>query len=243
MDDYGVLLGVVAVFSVVHSLFGVGLLVFGTPTLLALGFPFEVAVANLLPPSFAISALQSFQGRRHVGRLGARILAWCVPGIVLGMFLVVGRHWVVDVKGVVAAALLFSAAARFSKRIEAWLGSLLERVTPLYLAGMGFVHGLSNMGGGFLTIYVGTLYREKDAIRANIAFGYLIFVAAQLAVLGWLRPDVFDLGTLAASALALGVYLSVGQFLYLRSSRALYQHAITVLMASYGIVLLAQAVG
>ena len=70
MDDYGVLLGVVAVFSVVHSLFGVGLLVFGTPTLLALGFPFEVAVANLLPPSFAISALQSFQGRRHVGRLG-----------------------------------------------------------------------------------------------------------------------------------------------------------------------------
>ena len=62
-------------------------------------------------------------------------------------------------------------------------------------------------------------------------------------MLGWLRPDVFDLGTLAASVLALGVYLSVGQFLYLRSSRALYQHAITVLMASYGIVLLAQAVG
>ena len=43
MDDYGVLLGVVAVFSVVQSLFGVGLLVFGTPTLL-LALPAAVVI-------------------------------------------------------------------------------------------------------------------------------------------------------------------------------------------------------
>ncbi len=48
----------VLVLAVVQSVFGVGLLVFGTPTLLLLGYPFDQVLAYLLPCSILISALQ-----------------------------------------------------------------------------------------------------------------------------------------------------------------------------------------
>ena len=47
---------VIIVLAVVQSLFGVGLLVFGTPTLLLLGYPYQDALAILLPaPLVAVS--------------------------------------------------------------------------------------------------------------------------------------------------------------------------------------------
>ncbi len=50
---------VVAFFSIVQSLFGVGLLVFGTPTFLLLGASYVESVGYLLPSSLLLSALQS----------------------------------------------------------------------------------------------------------------------------------------------------------------------------------------
>ena len=48
---------------------------------------------------------------------------------------------------------------------------------------MGFVHGISNMGGGFLTIFATALYDDKARTRANIAYGYLVFAVSQISVL------------------------------------------------------------
>ena len=50
---------VIAVFSVVQSIFGVGLLVFGTPTFLLLGVSYVDAVGYLLPSSLLLSFLQT----------------------------------------------------------------------------------------------------------------------------------------------------------------------------------------
>ena len=40
---------IISVLSIVQSLFGIGLLVFGTPTLLLMGYPFPNTLAILLP--------------------------------------------------------------------------------------------------------------------------------------------------------------------------------------------------
>ena len=52
------LAALIVALATVQSLFGVGLLVFGTPTLLLLGLPFDRVLLLLLPCSITVSALQ-----------------------------------------------------------------------------------------------------------------------------------------------------------------------------------------
>ncbi|WP_244115554.1 hypothetical protein [Burkholderia gladioli] len=63
MHDPYLLAGIVALLAVVQSIFGMGVLVFGTPTLLLLGFDFTSVLGLLLPSSMAISAIQVATGR------------------------------------------------------------------------------------------------------------------------------------------------------------------------------------
>jgi hypothetical protein len=87
---------------------------------------------------------------------------------------------------------------------------------------------------------VSSSIHEKDSIRANIAYGYLIFAAAQLAVLGVLDPSVFSQNSLILSAVSLLTYATVGQLLYLKSPKAVYQQLMTVLVLAYGAILIVQ---
>ena len=234
------LLIIVFTFSIVQSLFGVGLLVFGTPTLLLLGFPFEETIAYLLPPSVLISLMQTLHGRQYIGQLRNSILLYCVPFIVVGLALVLSNIFILDVKILVGAALVFSAITRSNRRVQKWLAGVMKRYTPFYLMVMGWVHGVSNMGGGFLTIYVGTLYTDKENTRANIAFGYLVFALSQIAVLLMLHPTAFHMNCLGLAVIGLGTYLTIGNFIYFKSSRGVYQRLITAFMLAYGVVLIGQ---
>ena len=105
---------------------------------------------------------------------------------------------------------------------------------------MGLIHGLSNMGGGLLTVLVSSSNHEKDSIRANVAYGYLIFAAAQLTVLALLNPSAFSLSSVILSVVSLLTYGTVGQVLYLKSPKAVYQQLITVLVLAYGAILICQ---
>jgi hypothetical protein len=51
------------------------------------------------------------------------------------------------------------------------------------LAGIGFVHGMTNMGGGLLSLYASIRHIDKYDIRQHIALGYATFAFAQLALL------------------------------------------------------------
>src|SRR6185312_3533094 len=97
---------------------------------------------------------------------------------------------------------------------------------------IGFVHGLTNMGGGLLTAFVNSLYAEKVAVRAGIALGYLIMAVVQFALVLLLKGPQ---GSFAEIALLLGLtmsaYLLLGRKLFTRSPQLVYQHSMTVLMA------------
>jgi predicted RND superfamily exporter protein len=105
---------------------------------------------------------------------------------------------------------------------------------------MGFVHGISNMGGGLLTIFATALYDDKARTRANIAYGYLVFAISQILVLLFFHMEAFHAACVPLAVVALGVYLTVGNFIYVKSSRAVYQQVITLFMLAYGILLVSQ---
>ncbi len=230
----------IVLFSTVQSVFGVGLLVFGTPTLLLLGCPFEETIAYLLPSSVLISLMQVIDGRRYIGELKNSILIYCVPCIVAGLALVLSNLLTIDIKLLVGMTLIFSAIARFKQGVQQALVEVLKRHTKLYLMLMGFVHGVSNMGGGLLTIFATALYDDKARMRANIAYCYLIFAISQIAVLLLFHIEAFDINCLLLAVVALVTYLTVGSFIYVKSSRAVYQQLITLFMLAYGILLISQ---
>ena len=60
--DFLVILLVIIFFTIIQSIFGVGLLVFGTPTLLLLDYTFYETLSFLLPSSIIVSLLQVYNG-------------------------------------------------------------------------------------------------------------------------------------------------------------------------------------
>lgn len=239
MSDFWILMTVVVVFASVQSLFGVGLLVFGTPTLLLLGYPFESTIAVLLPASITISFMQTLSGREYIQNLKKELLVYCVPFIVLGLTVVLSVQ-AVEMKLVVGIMLIVTAFMRCHETTKAHLAKWIKKHQKVYMMAMGLIHGLSNMGGGLLTVLVSSSQNEKESIRANIAFGYLIFAAAQIVVLAVLNPSAFSLNSAILSVVSLLTYLTVGQLLYLKSPKAVYQQLITALVLAYGVILIGQ---
>jgi uncharacterized membrane protein YfcA len=240
MENYLPMAVTVFFFSTVQSLFGVGLLVFGTPTLLLLGYSFVDTIAALLPASLVISLMQAWHGKEHVGELKKNIPFYAVPFIVLGLALVLSKVLVVDFKLLVGVLLLCTAVIRFNEKVQQALAALLKKHTKLYLMLTGFVHGLSNMGGGFLTMLATSIYHDKESTRANIAFGYLVFALSQILVVLVLHREAFGLHCLVLAAVALLTYRTVGNVIYMKSSQRVYQFLITIFIFAYGVVLIGQ---
>ena len=225
--------------ALVQSVFGVGLLVFGTPALLFLGYSFPSALFHLLPCSMLISSLQIMDDEGRTRGLLKGYLLFLAPSAALGAALIFlsDRHF--NVRTAVGVMLLFSALLRFSENSRRRLARVLKPNMNAGLAAIGFVHGLTNMGGGLLTAFVNSVYIEKTAVRAGIALGYLIMAVVQFSLVLALKGPQGSLQEIAIlMCLTLGAYLIIGRKLFSLSSQAVYQHSMTALMAVCGLLLL-----
>jgi uncharacterized membrane protein YfcA len=239
MSELLVILPLVAVCAVIQSMFGVGLLVFGTPALLLLGQSFPSTLAFLLPASLSISLLQVGEGRRHCAVPRSFFLG-ALPPLGLGLALVLTGTFRSDMLLLVGTMLILTALVRGSARVRAGLRRIFERHLPWCWVLTGFIHGVSNLGGGPLTILLSTLHSGRDAIRANIALCYLIFSLVQLSLLVGLKADVFSPGHFTTPVIALAAYALVGQRVNRAVSEGAYQVALTAFTLTFGLALFAR---
>lgn len=226
--------------ALVQSVFGVGLLVFGTPALLFLGYSFPEALFRLLPCSLLVSALQLQDHFDEARGLLKDYLLFLAPAAAVGAVIVFGSSLVFDVRPAVGAMLLLSAALRASEKARRTAARVLAPNKNAGLAMIGLVHGLTNMGGGLLTAMVNALVVDKVAVRAGIALGYLLMAALQFGLILALKGPQAPLAELAVlMALTAAAYAILGRRLFTRSSQLVYQHSMTALMALCGLLLLA----
>ncbi len=208
-----ILLAVVAT-SVIQSIFGVGVLLFGTPILLLLGYEFVYALTILLPISIAINTLQIARHHAHIDRaFYQNILIYSIPPIVLFLFLVTSTK--INMGFVVGLFLLFVALKSYSARIERYLESMV-RYERTYLVVMGVIHGLTNLGGSLLTAIVHGKGYTKDVTRVTVASAYATFAVFQILTL------VFTAEGLELDIKANILYLIVGAVIYLCTEKMLY---------------------
>ena len=225
---------IILLLSLVQSIFGVGLLLFGTPTLLLLGYSYDVTLWILLPASMLISLSQVI-GNNDLIVTEKKLYVATLPPLVLGLFLVVTNENFIDITKVVGAALILIGLLRISKRLEKILKIFLSKNTILFYFFLGGIHGISNMGGGPLTVLMSSLHATKESIRANIAQIYFLFAFFQLLVLSITRLESFNPPYLMLSLVAIISYFFLGKKLALLLSNEKYQYFISLLILCYGI--------
>jgi uncharacterized protein len=238
MEEYFVLILIILVFSIIQSFFGVGLLVFGTPSLLLLGYSFDVALTYLLPSSIIISFIQVLQSKASLTLLQKKLLLYSVPGIIIGLIFVISGFISINIGVVVGIMLIISVLFRNIKSLFTFLKRVFNSKLNTYVFIMGLIHGVSNMGGGFLTILVTTLFDKKEEQRKNIAFGYLIFGITQIVILIVFKTQLFTYWSLLFPILSIITYFILGNVIFNKTSDGIYNKLISILIFLYGIVLI-----
>ena len=171
----------VAVTTVIQSIFGVGVLLFGTPLLLILGYDFVQALYILLPISMTINLFQIVRHYEHIDTdFYTNILVYTIPFVVVFLFIVSSAS--INIGIVIGVFLLLVALKNYSPEVEQAVESLVE-YEALYLVVMGIIHGMTNLGGSLLTAIVHSKNYEKHQTRVTIAIAYATFALFQLLTL------------------------------------------------------------
>lgn len=224
--------------AVVQSIFGVGVLLFGTPLMLLLGYGFVDALSVLLPVSLAISCLQLLKHHHHIDHaLYKNVLIYSVPLIMAFLFLVTSVK--INIGLIIGALLIFVAVKSFSATIENAL-QWVVRYERVYLAITGLVHGMSNLGGSLLTVMIYSKKYPKDQTRATAAACYATFAFCQLLTL-YLIGSEFQIpysDRISLVQVGIVMYLFTEKVLYNSIDNEKYAKLFTVFLFVAGVTLI-----
>ena len=171
---------IILVSMLTQLLFGVGVLLWGTPSLILLGYEFTTALSLLLPISLGISGLQVVQNFQHISKNETwSFIKLSLPLVVVGLIFVMTLD--INVEWFVFGALGVGGLLRLNR-----FKTLYDRVVnfkDFMLPLIGIVHGMSNLGGGLLVIWVSQTDKTKLGLRSTVAACYLLLALFQIVTL------------------------------------------------------------
>jgi len=235
MTEIHYLVIIIAVFSIVQSIFGVGLLLFGTPTLLLLEYSYSETLWLLLPCSVTISLIQVVNDYKLI-EAKKRAVYLVIPTLVLGLAFVIIYANGINMTRIVGVLLLLIGVIRFSSKLQALLSSMVKKHIQMYYIIIGVVHGVSNMGGGPLSILMSTIYSKKEIIRANVAFIYLILAIFQLVVLSIISNTSLRSEVIWLIPISLVSYIFTSKFISSKINDKKYTFILNVMVLVYGVL-------
>ena len=179
MDFY--ILITILITAIVQSIFGTGVLLFGTPLLLILGYNFQYALIILLPTSILISF---FQLKNNLDKIDfqfyKKLFLFSIPPIILFFYLTNLNS--IRINLFVGIFLVVIAIKENILSINRMIKFLIK-YESLYLMIMGMIHGITNLGGALLSAIVFSKNLSKDSKRTTIAICYLTFAVFQIITL------------------------------------------------------------
>lgn len=233
------ILALIFVFSIVQSIMGVGLLVFGTPTFLILGYSFHDTLGIVLPPSILISLLQCLQAKGVIdSKFKKDFNFFCLPFVFIGLSIVLYLEKSIDLRYFVGAMLVFSGLIKFFPFLEKRIQSVLIKNSRIYQVFMGSIHGLTNMGGGLLTLFTSSIYKSKGQVRGAISYGYLLMGIIQYSVLLFFNSSVLSMTVLYTLLISGITFYAIGNRLFKITNESYFQIAINSIILFYGVALL-----
>jgi uncharacterized protein len=225
--------------SIIQSLFGVGILLFGTPLLLLSGLNYTEALLYLLPASASLSWSQVWDHRKQKLDRNYRQLFFlvCLPALILGMLLNSRFHLSSEIKFFVLGMLILTFVLRTSQSFSIKLEEFVGQNLPWGIGLMGLIHGLSNMGGSFLTPIVSSLYRDKNKVLAGVSFDYAFMASCQLVFLLGIQNIPFEWKYLVGAMISILVRNTIGKRVLSFTSELHYQRLLNGFILANALVL------
>lgn len=224
--------------TVIQSIFGVGILLFGTPLLLLLGYDFSYTLSTLLPISIAINTLQIVKHAAYIDlRLYKNVLLYSIPPIIIFLILITQAQ--LNIAFIIGLFLILVAGKNQSKHIEKSLRNIMEH-EKIYLIFMGIIHGLTNLGGSLLTALVHEQKQSKNSSRVTIAICYCTFALFQLLTLTFIGYEggMSYSDNMLLLQVSMVVFLCAEEFIYTGIDERKYTQLFTIFLALSGLLLL-----
>lgn len=231
----------VAVTATIQSIFGVGVLLFGTPLLLLLDYDFINALIILLPISISINSFQILKHYRHIDlAFYKNVLIFSIPFVVFFLFIVTTAK--INIGFVVGAFLVFVALKSYSTKVEQMLTTLVKYERS-YLTAMGVIHGLTNLGGSLLTAIAHSKKYHKDMTRVTVATCYATFALFQIITLIFLVDSYTFSYSDNMAFLQVGViiFLLTEELVYANIDNEKYSKIFAAFLLLSGVVLIAKS--
>jgi uncharacterized protein len=109
-------ISILVILVIFQSIFGVGLLLFGTPSFLLLGYDFVNTINILMPVSVLISLIQFFRTKIQDKNFIIQYNIYCLPFLILFLVLALKLRELIDFKFYVALLLIFSSVLILNKQ-------------------------------------------------------------------------------------------------------------------------------
>ena len=231
-------LSIIVFLIIVQSIFGVGLLLFGTPSLLVLGYDFANTINILMPVSITISLMQFFRSEISDRNFIKEYNLFCLPFLILFLILALNLNHTLDFKFLVGTLLIFSSILILNKRKFSSFREVFFKFKKIVLIGIGCVHGLTNMGGSFLAIYSTlTSGNKKELARYYICYGYLIMGVLQYFIVLFFSYKNLEFSKLYYVFFALIIYIPSQKFFKNMNDKKFSKY-INIIALLYGISIL-----
>ena len=145
---------------------------------------------------------------------------------------------ILNFKFYVAIFLIISSLLALNKNTYSSLKKNILKYKKLILIFIGSVHGLTNMGGGFLTIFSSLINNnDKKLTRYFISYGYLIMGLLQYYILIWLEYRNLDFSKIYYIFLVLIIYFPA-QKIFKKINNFVFSKIISFIALFYGIIIL-----
>ena len=181
------------ILTIFQSIFGIGLLVFGTPTFLLLGYTFSETLSIVLPISCFVSLIQIIVSKKtKIKNFTSDFVKFSLPGLIFCLpfsILIISKTNInlLISSMMVIISFLSIYKLNFAKKIYEKI-----RFKKIIFFLIGCIHGLTNLGGGFISIISSFYYPEnKIQIRYSIATSYFVFSIFQLFIIILLKSYYF----------------------------------------------------
>ena len=184
---------IITLLAFFQSIFGIGLLLYGTPIFLILGNDFLYSLNILLPVSMTISLMQ-LRTTRKIFKFNfiKLFILITLPVLIFTLFLLIKFYESINIKLLVSFVIIFFSLSNliFNKFMNIFFRVKLNQYFVFFC--IGIVHGLTNLGGSLLAISSSQINFDKNNNRICIAFGYFSMGLLQLLLIYLLSDTNFD---------------------------------------------------
>jgi uncharacterized membrane protein YfcA len=227
---------IIFLLTIFQSLFGVGLLLFGTPIFLFIGYSFETTLFLLLPISISISFLQIVYQKSSIKSLVLEYNIFCLPFLVLFLIIAITLKDMIDIRIYVSIFLIITSLIILNKNRIIRRDKYLLKYRKIYLILIGSIHGLTNMGGGFLSVF-STLINGGDRVltRKYISYGYFVMGILQYTTILFIGLNNIDFTKLYYVFLVLFLFFP-SQKIFNKLNDQLFIKIINYIALTFGII-------